>query len=306
MPLEERTRSARNDTRVDATLEKLIPPVERRLELLLPKGLVQGLTEFIVFGVKQAWACLFGGLLLLAIMGTALWYPESVFIARYDFLFLYAISIQIIFVITRLERPQEAIVILVFHFVGTAMELFKTAAGSWVYPEEAMFRIAFGEGSVPLFSGFMYAAVGSYIARTSRTFHFRFTAYPRRLWTLGLAGFIYVNFFAHHFLPDSRYLLFAGTAILFLPTWIHYEVWRWHHRMPLLIGFLLVALFIWFAENIATLSQIWIYPNQSNGWQPVSIQKLGSWYLLMIISWVLVTLVHPPRTSKSRDPEAHN
>lgn len=47
-------------------------------------------------------------------------------------------------------------VITIFHVVGTAMEVFKTHAGSWVYPEENFFRI----GGVPLFSGFMYAAVG--------------------------------------------------------------------------------------------------------------------------------------------------
>src|SRR3546814_3089959 len=35
----------------------------------------------------------------------------------------------------RLETPKEALVILIFHFVGTVMELFKTAAGSWQYPE---------------------------------------------------------------------------------------------------------------------------------------------------------------------------
>ena len=28
----------------------------------------------------------------------------------------------------------------------------------------------------------------------------------------------------------------------------------------------------------------------------VSLDKLGAWFLLMIISFVLVTLVHPPQT----------
>ena len=52
---------------------------------------------------------------------------------------------------------EEAKVILAFHLVGTAMELFKTHMGSWEYPEPSLLRI----GGVPLFSGFMYAAVGS-------------------------------------------------------------------------------------------------------------------------------------------------
>ena len=70
--------------------------------------------------------------------------------------------------------------------------------------------------------------------------------------------------------------------------------------MPLLLGFLLVALFIWFAENIGTWSRAWLYPGQEAGWTPVSIQKLGAWYLLMIISFVLVTLIHRPRAPDDR------
>ena len=191
----------------------------------------------------------------------------------------------------RLEKPQEAWVILIFHVVGTAMELFKTAQGSWIYPEEAFFRI----GGVPLFSGFMYASVGSYIARVTRIFDIRYSEYPPQWATLTLAVGIYANFFAHHFLPDIRLVLFAATAALFWRTAVNYRVFRFRHRMPLLLGFLLVALFIWFAENIATWSRAWLYPGQENGWTPVSIGKLGAWYLLMIISFVLVTLVHRPK-----------
>ena len=55
-----------------------------------------------------------------------------------------------------------------------------------------------------------------------------------------------------------------------------------------------MALFIWFAENIGTWSRAWIYPGQADAWTPVSIAKLGAWYLLMLLSWVLVTLVHRP------------
>jgi uncharacterized membrane protein YoaT (DUF817 family) len=171
------------------------------------------------------------------------------------------------------------------------MEIFKTSAGSWIYPEENFFRI----GGVPLFSGFMYAAVGSYLARISRIFDMRYTRYPPLWTTILLAVAIYVNFFAHHFVTDIRYALFAVTALLFARTTVHYRVFRFRHRMPLLLGFLLVALFIWFAENIGTWSRAWLYPGQGQEWTPVSIQKLGAWYLLMIISFVLVTLVHRPR-----------
>ena len=32
--------------------------------------------------------------------------------------------------------------------------------------------------------------------------------------------------------------------------------------------------------------------SQGKGWHPVSLDKLGSWYLLMIISFVLVAALH--------------
>ena len=66
-------------------------------------------------------------------------------------------------------------------------------------------------------------------------------------------------------------------------------------RMPLLVGWGLVALFIWFAENIGTFARAWTYPSQDDGWHMVGLEKLGSWYLLMIISFVLVSLVQRPK-----------
>lgn len=270
------------------------------LDRLPARGMSGAAIEFLVFGLKQGWACLFGGAMLALIMATKLWWPDHAWLARYDVLFLAALAIQLAMLGFKLETWSEAKVILVFHAVGTVMEIFKTSAGSWIYPEEAFFRI----GGVPLFSGFMYAAVGSYLARVSRIFDMRYTGYPPLWATALLAAAIYVNFFAHHFTVDIRYGLFAATAILFFRTTVHYRVFRFRHRMPLLLGFLLVALFIWFAENIGTWSRAWIYPNQNEGWAPVSIQKLGAWYLLMIISFVLVTLVHRPRTMEEPDPKA--
>jgi uncharacterized membrane protein YoaT (DUF817 family) len=146
-------------------------------------------------------------------------------------------------------------------------------------------------GPVPVFSGFMYAAVGSYIARIWRIFNMQYTHYPPRWTTIALSAAIYINFFSHHWLPDVRWLLFAATALLFGRTWVLFQPWRTTRRMPLLVGFALVALFIWFAENIGTFARAWTYPHQSAAWEMVSLAKLGSWFLLMIISFVLVSLV---------------
>lgn len=274
------------------TVEKRIDTAAHLLLARLPqRGLSGAGVEFLVFGLKQAWACMFGGVLLALIMASALWWPAAAPLARYDALFLAALLIQGAMLGFRLEMPEEAVVILVFHLVGTGMELFKTSAGSWTYPEANLFRL----GGVPLFSGFMYAAVGSYLARVTRIFDFHFTRYPPTWATVALAAAIYANFFAHHYLPDMRIVLFAATALLFWRCSVHYRVFRFRHRMNMLLGFFLVALFIWFAENIATASRVWIYPNQQAGWSMVSLGKLSSWYLLMIISFVLVNLVHRPK-----------
>ncbi|WP_114395360.1 DUF817 domain-containing protein [Oleisolibacter albus] len=254
-----------------------------------PLGLA--IYEFLRFGMKQAWACLYGGLLLALLLGTSLVYPRDAVLARYDALTLAALVLQVVLIRTRLETREEAVVIGLFHLVGTGMELFKTAMGSWIYPEPSLLRL----GGVPLFTGFMYAAVGSYIARAWRLFDFRFTRHPPLAATVLFAAACYGNFFSHHVLPDLRWALFLAAALLFGRCWVHFRIWNAYRRMPLLLGFGLVALFIWLAENIGTFAGAWIYPHQAGGWAPVSPAKMGSWFLLMLISYVLVTLVNRPR-----------
>ena len=247
--------------------------------------------EFLMFGLKQAWACLFGAALLALLLLTHLAWPAYAPLARYDALVLAAVALQALMLATRLETLGEAKVILVFHVIGTAMEVFKTHVGSWTYPEPSLLRI----GGVPLFSGFMYASVGSYLARAWRLLDVRFSGYPPAWTTWALAAAIYVNFFSHHFVVDLRYALFVVTALLFVRARVFYRPDRRDRAMPVLLSFLLVALFIWFAENLATFSHAWIYPAQRLAWRPVQPEKLGSWLLLLIISWVLVASVQGVR-----------
>jgi len=246
--------------------------------------------EFLWFGLKQAWACLFGGALLALIIGTYLFWPSGSVVSRYDFLVVGAVAIQALMLLFKLETWEEAKVIFLFHIAGTVMELFKTYHGSWIYPEDSLLRI----GAVPLFSGFMYAAVGSYIARVQRVFHIGVRHYPPMWQTYLLAAAIYANFFAHHWLPDVRIGLFIATALVFGRGWFWFKTDRKRRSMPLLLGYFLVALFIWIAENLATFGRAWTYPDQAAGWQMVSWAKFGSWFLLMIVSVVLVSLVHKP------------
>lgn len=252
------------------------------------------------FGIKQAWAALFGGLMLAAILLTS--YVDLPWLTRYDWLFVFAILIQAFMLLAKLEKPHEVITILFFHLVGLGMELFKTSSqiGSWSYPGDAVFKL----GNVPLFSGFMYAAVGSYMARAWRVLHLRFDNYPSRKLTALLAIAIYINFFAHHYVFDTRYILLAVVLLLYGRTTVHYVINKTHRSMPMVVGFFLIALFIWLAENIGTYTGTWLYPNQMQHWVPVSINKLGSWLLLMIISFIMVDLLYVLRRKAKKSTKA--
>jgi uncharacterized membrane protein YoaT (DUF817 family) len=229
--------------------------------------------------------------MLALLVTTKLFYPHHAALARYDVLVVSAVAIQALLLTLKLERWDEALVIFVFHVVGTAMELFKTAHGSWIYPEPSVLRI----GGVPLFSGFMYACIGSYIARAWRLFDFRFSRYPPAWapWTLAILA--YANFFTDHYGVDVRWCLFALAALVFGRSWIWFTPDRKPRRMPLLLATVLAASFVWIAENLGTFAGAWIYPSQRHGWTFVSPAKIGSWALLMVLSFVLVTLVRRPR-----------
>ena len=274
------------------SVESLIDAAAHRILDRAPASRARGaLVEFLVFGAKQAWAALFGGLMLVVLVTTQLWYPDDAALDRNDLRTILAVLVQLGMVLGRLETLRELRVIILFHVVGTVMELFKTGIGSWIYPPGGLLHIA----NVPLFSGFMYAAVGSYMVRVFRLFELRFDRYPPR-WIGGLlAALIYVNFFSHHWILDLRWPLIAAVVVLFWVTSMEARVFRVRVRMPLLVAFLLVAFFIWIAENVGTGSGTWLYPSQLHGWQPVPISKMGSWFLLMMISVALVTWVYPPQ-----------
>jgi uncharacterized membrane protein YoaT (DUF817 family) len=137
----------------------------------------------------------------------------------------------------------------------------------------------------------MYAAVGSYITRAWRVLYLRFTGYPNRWLTAILALLIYVNFFTHHYVYDIRYFLFAGVAILYYRTKVYFRPDKREFSMPLIVGFILIALVIWFAENIGTITGAWLYPSQYDGWQLVGTEKWASWLLLMIISFIMIDIL---------------
>ena len=226
-------------------------------------------------------SCFLGGLLISSRIWQADWA-----LARYDALLIYALGLQVVFLATGMESWREVRVILLFHLTGTIMEIFKVDAGSWAYPGDGLVKL----WGVPLFSGFMYASVGSYMARVIRLFDMRFAPYPPLWMATGVAVAIYVNFFSHHFLPDIRLALFVATVAIFIRTRIWFYIGGHAYWMPLPLAAFLSSFFLWVAENVGTRTRTWLYAGQdSDHW--VSLAKMGSWYLLLYVSFVTVTLV---------------
>jgi uncharacterized membrane protein YoaT (DUF817 family) len=247
-------------------------------------GVRRALTEFLWFGIKEARACLFAGLFFLAVFGL----PRAGFLGvpRYDLLLLIAVAIQAWMVWAKLETWDELKAITLFHVIGFGLEVFKTSSsiGSWSYPDFAYTKL-FG---VPLFSGFMYAAVGSYIIQSWRLLDMRIRHHPP-YWMAGLVALmIYANFFTHHYIPDLRWYLAALALGLYARTTIVFRPLDRDRKMPLLIGFLLVGFFIWLAENISTFFGIWRYPDQLGAWTTVHVGKWSSWSLLVVMTFTIV------------------
>jgi uncharacterized membrane protein YoaT (DUF817 family) len=282
-----------------APLRPFILAEARLGRFMAKRGWTRATYEFFRFGLKQGWASLFGGIAVALMIATYRYYPARAPLPRYDFLFLCMLTVQSVLLALRMETWEEAKVILIYHAVGTMMEIFKTSVGSWIYPEPNLFRIA----GVPLFSGFMYSCIGSYICRAWRLFDLRFSHHPPRAGLVALSLAIYVNFFSDHFGLDIRLVLFAAAAALLFRTKIHFRIWRAYRAMPLLLGFLLVASFIWLSENIGTFTKTWLYPSQHLGWSMVSPAKLGSWFLLVIVSYTLVSLINVPRAPAAADAD---
>jgi uncharacterized membrane protein YoaT (DUF817 family) len=240
--------------------------------------------EFLWFGLKQARACVFAGSFFTVLLASQ-WWPASI-LPRYDFLCLAAVAIQMVLVLLHIETIHEVMVLGLFHLLGLALELFKThpTIGSWSYPEAGYLKL----GWVPLYSGFMYAAVASYLCQAWRIFRLKLRRLPPPWLTLPLAIAIYGNFFVHHFWVDQRWWLIAAVLIIYCRTWVDFTVIEKRRTMPLALSFFLIGFFIWVAENISTFGGAWVYPDQLTGWRPVGWTKITSWFLLVIISFIIV------------------
>jgi uncharacterized membrane protein YoaT (DUF817 family) len=247
-------------------------------------GLRRFAVEFFYFGVKEARACLFVALFFTAVFSVP---RNGLFgVPRYDALLLIAVAIQAWMVWAKLETWDELKAICLFHVIGFVLEVFKTSSGirSWAYPDLAYSKIL----GVPLFSGFMYAAVGSYVIQAWRLLDVRIRHHPP-YWMAGLnALLIYANFFTHHYIGDYRWYIAACTLGLYARATVVFRPLDRDRRMPLLLAFVLIGFFIWLAENVSTFFGVWRYPNQMGAWAVVHLGKWSSWSLLVIMTFTIV------------------
>ena len=247
-------------------------------------GLSRFLAEVIFFGIKEARACLFAGLFFLAVFAVP---RTGLFgIPRYDLLLIIALSIQGLMLWSKLETWDEVKAITLFHLIGFALEVFKTSGAiqSWSYQDFAYTKV-FG---VPLFSGFMYAAVGSYMIQAWRLLDLRIDHHPPYWMTWLVACLVYANFFTHHFIGDYRWYIAAVALGLYARTIVIFRPLDRERRMPLLVAFVLIGFFIWLAENISTFFSVWSYPDQLGAWSVVHVAKWSSWSLLVIMTFTIV------------------
>jgi uncharacterized membrane protein YoaT (DUF817 family) len=249
--------------------------------------------ELWAFGMKQILNCIFPAyiFLMLALSHLQPWIP------RYDFLLIMCILAQVLLFFLKYETWDDLKVISAFHIIGLVMEIYKVHVGSWSYPESAYSKIA----GVPLYSGFMYAAVSSYMLAAWERFSLKFMNWPSPWITFSIAFLIYLNFFTNHFIWDFRYLIGLGVLIIFARSRVYFINIREYRSMPVIISFILIAFFIWLGENIATLLGAWKYSYQHSTWQMVRWHKMSSWVFMVMICYFLIAVykkVHVDKISK--------
>lgn len=237
--------------------------------------------ELLVFGTKNALSCLFPVYIFAVLLLTKHVGIEG--LPRYDLLLLLCLGMQAFLFYSGMETKDELKVICLFHLLGVVMEIWKVNHGQWSYPAFAYTKVM----GVPLFSGFMYASVASFLTQGWRYFRIELPGWPPRLAVAVLGAAIYLNFFLNVYLPDVRWIIIPALFVLFRKTRVSFFTTR-RRSMPVTLAFLLICLFIWIAENIATLLGAWQYGHQAVAWRTVHLGIIGSWFLLVIVSFILV------------------
>ena len=150
------------------------------------------------------------------------------FLPRYDFILIICVIAQIGMLVSKLETFDEFKVICLFHIIGLALELYKVHMGSWSYPEEAYSKIM----GVPLYSGFMYASVASYICQSWLRMKLQIINWPKSIYAILISSLIYLNFFTHHYLYDARWVLTVLLLVIFFRTAVTNQIFEQRFELP--------------------------------------------------------------------------
>ena len=216
-------------------------------------------------------------------------------LARYDFLLLWCLGLQAWTIRSGRERGREIVIVAAFHLLGLGLEAYKVRHGSWSYPEPALTKVL----AVPLYSGFMYASVASYMLQAKRVMRLELAGMPSR-WVLvvGLVA-VYANFLMARLFGDVRWWI---VLLLVAALWRARAVFDYgagRVRMPVILALALIGGFVFLAENLCTALGAWVYPHQASGWRPVKAGKIVSWILMSTVAFLAITLMggfaHDPR-----------
>ena len=250
--------------------------------------------EILFFWLKSVLSCSFA-LSLFVILGVTK-QLELTALPRYDLILLLAIGIQVLLVLTRQETVEELKTICWFHLLGLTLEIFKShpSIGSWAYPEFAVTKL-FG---APLYCGFMYASVASFMLQFWRRNNMQLHNHTHPKLAIILAALVYFNFFTHHFIGDFRWFLASLLFVCFWRTRVVFTFYRLPLSLPLTLCFALLGALIWLGENIATFYGAWQYPNQTHTWNMVHFGKIGSWGLLVVVTFVLIASLRQRQTKR--------
>ncbi len=239
--------------------------------------------EAVAFVAIHFRSALFPLFLFATIAASSFW---NAGLARYDFIFIACLSAQLLLVIAKLESLREIYVLGIFHLCGLGLEIYKVNHGSWSYPDSGNWRL----GSVPVYSGFMYASVASYMLQAWKHFQLQLENYPNWKWILAISIVIYMNFFLNKFWTESRWFVVLLVVSIFWSTKVTFINIDRRFKLPLNATFFLLGLFVWFAEHICSALGGYQYPYQKDGWTWVDPGKFTAWCLLVVCFAVVASL----------------
>ncbi len=247
----------------------------------------------------QAQSCLFAFSLVGLIALT--YFVELPWLLRYDWLFVLCLLIQYLMVRSGLETWRDAMVVAVFHVLGVGLELYKVSQGSWFYPGESVMSV----GPVPLYAGFMYGSIASYMCLAWRKHSLRSSGWPAPAVALPIGVAIYAQFFYNGWPVAVRLLMLVAVLFAFRKSVVHFDCIGERWRMPMPLAFVLIGSMIYVAENISTYFAGWRYAEQAVVWQPVHPVKLVAWALLMTVSLIIVAEYKRNVVRDTENPVCH-